>query len=81
MFAAMDQESIVADIEHRAFLADVSIATVCGKAGVNPTTFSRWKKSERNPNPTSATLRAIEKLYDALSHFESRSRRRGKRAA
>lgn len=77
----MDQESIVADIERRAFAAGVSIAALCRKAGVNPTTFSRWKPSERNPNPTSATLRAIEKLYDELAYFESRARRRGRKAA
>lgn len=81
MHMSMDQEAIVADIEHRAFLAGVSIAAVCGEAGINPTTFSRWKKTDRNPVPISATLRSIRKIHDALSHFEARARRRRKKAA
>lgn len=62
----MNQEAIIADIEDRARASGVSIATVCKRAGVHPTTFSRWKKSQRNPEPISANLGSIEKLYAVL---------------
>jgi len=67
----MDQESVIADIELRAHCAGVSMNRVCQRAGVNPTTFSRWKKSERNPQPIGATLRSIGRLYDALVAIEA----------
>lgn len=78
----MDQESVIADIELRAHRAGVSMNRVCQRAGINPTTFSRWKKSVRNPEPIGATLRSIRKLHDALSALEAEaSRRRARRAA
>ncbi len=77
----MNQESIVADIEQRAWRIGVTIDALCRKADVAPSTFSRWKPSERNPQPTSATLHSIGKLYDALDQFEKTSRRRRKVAA
>lgn len=67
----MDQESIVTDIEQRAWRIGVSIDAVCRKAGVAPSTFSRWKPTEKNPEPISATLRSIGKMYDALALIES----------
>lgn len=81
----MDQESVIADIEHRAFIARVSMNRVCREAGLDPTTFSRWKKTDRNPEPVGATLRSIGKLYDALARMEreqaSRLRRSRKAVA
>lgn len=77
----MDQESIIEDIERRAFEARVSIRALCRHAGINPTTFSRWKKSERNPEPFAATTRSLGKLYTALGYFEALARRRARRAA
>ena len=77
----MDQESVIADIEHRAFCSGISISELCRQAGVNPTTFSRWKKSERNPEPIGAGLRSIGKLYNALSAVEKTKRRPRKVAA
>ncbi|MDE2595993.1 MAG: transposase [Sphingomonadales bacterium] len=80
----MDQESVIADIEHRAFIARVSMNRVCREAGLDPTTFSRWKKSDRNPEPIGATLRSIGKLYDALAKLErdaARARRARKAVA
>lgn len=76
----MNQDSIIADIEQRAWSVGVSINRLCLKAGVNPSTFSRWKRSERNPEPVSATLHSIAKLYDALNHFEARKPRRARKA-
>ena len=77
----MNQETVIADIEARAHRAGVPIKLLCGRAGVNPTTFSRWKKSERNPDPCGASLLSIGKLYDALDQVEKTSRRRRKVAA
>lgn len=77
----MDQDSIIADIEHRAFCAGISINRLCQRAGINPTTFSRWKKSERNPEPIGATLRSIRQLHDALAAIEASKPRRARKAA
>ena len=62
----MDQESVISDIETRARCAGVTIRELCIRAAVHPTTFSRWKKSERNPNPLGASLLSVGRLYDAL---------------
>lgn len=80
----MDQASIIADIEQRARRVGVPIGKLCARAGLNPTTFSRWKRTKRNPEPIGATLHSIGKLYTALSLFEAedaRSARRGKAVA
>lgn len=52
-----------------------SVEALCRKAGVAPSTFSRWKPSERNPQPIGAMLHSIGKLYDALDQVEKTSRR------
>lgn len=72
----MDQESIIADIEARAWSLGISINSLCKRAGVHPTTFSRWKKSERNPEPIGVTLKTVRKLYSALDAIEAQARRR-----
>lgn len=77
----MDQETIITDIERRARQAGVSMNAVCKRAGVNPTTFCRWKKSERNPEPMGATLVSIGKLYDALAQIERTAQRKRTRKA
>lgn len=80
--AAMNQESVIADIEAKARRAGISINRLCKKADLNPTTFSRWKRSERNPEPIGATLHSIGKLYAALDRLApKRARRAGKVAA
>lgn len=71
----MDQESVIADIEHRARQAAVTIRQVCIEAGVHPTTFSRWKKSERNPDPQGANLKLVGQLYEALDRLAHPRRR------
>ena len=72
----MDQEAVIADIERRAHMAAVSIRQVCIEAGVHPTTFSRWKKSERNPEPQGANLKLVGQLYEALDRLAAPPRRR-----
>lgn len=73
----MDQEAVIADIENRAREAAVSIRRVCIEAGVHPTTFSRWKKSERNPDPQGANLKLVGQLYDAIERLKKPVRQRG----
>lgn len=79
--AGMDQDSLIADIERRAWNAGLSMNALCRHAGVNPTTFSRWKKTERNPDPVGPTLRSIRKLHAALAEFERGQSRRSRKAA
>jgi len=77
----MDQEAVIADIENRAWEAGVSIRRVCALAGVHPTTFSRWKKSERNPDPIGANLKTIQQIYLALDTLRAETPRRRARKA
>lgn len=58
----MDQQSIIAGIEQRAKDAGLTMSEVCSRAGVHPTTFSRWKRSDKNPDPIGATLKSLAKL-------------------
>lgn len=67
----MDQQQIIAQLEARAKALGVSISQVCEDAGIHPTTFSRWKLSERNPNPIGATMRSLKKIDMALSAREA----------
>ena len=77
----MDQDTVIAEIEARAFRAGVSISRLCKLAGVNPTTFSRWKRSERNPEPIGATLRSIGRLHEALAALETAPARKRRKVA
>jgi hypothetical protein len=71
----MDQQDIIADIEGRAAKLKLTIGDLCREAGVHPTTFSRWKKSEKNPQPIGATIKTLSAITDVLDQLE------GKRAA
>lgn len=71
----MDQQTVIADIEQQAWQLGISISALCRRANVHPTTFSRWKRSPRNPDPLGATLHSIGKLYDALESFRRESTR------
>ena len=80
----MDQDAVIADIELRAREAGASIRQVCIEAGVHPTTFSRWKRSEKNPEPQGANLKLVGQLYqaiDRLSAARTRQRRQRRKAA
>lgn len=69
--AGMDQQHMIEDIEARAKAAGVSMRQVCESAGIHPTTFSRWKVSEKNPEPIGATLASLNKLDAALRKAEA----------
>jgi hypothetical protein len=68
----MDQQQIIAEIEGRAVKLGVPISGLCEKAGIHPTTFSRWKLSDKNPDPIGATLKSLRALTDALDELERR---------
>jgi len=63
----MDQQQIIADIEARADALGLPMYEVCQRAGIHPTTFSRWKRSEKNPAPIGATIASLHKLELALN--------------
>lgn len=77
----MDQQSVIADIEDRAHRAGVSIRSVCDRAGVHPTTFSRWKLTKHNPTPAGASLISVGKIYAALDELVAERRRPRKAVA
>lgn len=68
----MDQQDIIASIEERAAKLQLSIAEVCQQAKVHPTTFSRWKISEKNPQPIGATIKTLVAITDVLDELEAR---------
>lgn len=67
----MDQQQIIEAIEARAKSLGVPMNGVCRRAGIHPTTFSRWKLSEKNPKPIGATLASLGKLEAALNAAEA----------
>lgn len=67
----MDQQSIIASIEDRAKGLGLPMAEVCRRAGIHPTTFSRWKLSGENLDPTGATIKSLTKLEAALFAAET----------
>jgi transcriptional regulator with XRE-family HTH domain len=62
----MDQQAIIADLEARAKERGLTIQELCSRANVHPTTFSRWKKSDKNPDPIGATVKLLSRLSDEL---------------
>jgi transcriptional regulator with XRE-family HTH domain len=67
----MDQQDIIGTIEERAAKLQLSMSEVCQQAGVHPTTFSRWKKSEKNPQPIGATIKSLSAITDVLDRMEA----------
>lgn len=66
----MDQQNIIGEIEQRARALNISISDLCEAADIHPTTFSRWKLSERNPDPIGATLKSLTALTQELDRRE-----------
>jgi transcriptional regulator with XRE-family HTH domain len=67
----MDQQTIIAEIERRAAALHLSISEVCRRAKVHPTTFSRWKLSENNPDPIGATIKSLRAITGVLDQAEA----------
>jgi len=63
----MNQKDIILAWEQRAKAAGIPIRDVCQKAGISPSTFSRWKAEP----PTSITMRSAQKIDDALAVYEN----------
>lgn len=68
----MDQQEIIAEIESRAAKLGLTMSDLCQAAKVHPTTFSRWKKSEKNPEPVGATIKSLNALTTALDSLEGK---------
>lgn len=67
----MNQQKLIASLEDRARKAGIAMSEVCRRANVHPTTFSRWKVSERNPKPIGATYKSISAIDAALAEAEA----------
>lgn len=61
----MDEMTELHQIVTRAFAAGTSISNVCKRAGIAPSTVTRWKKRVTKPNATT-----LKKLSDALDEIE-----------
>lgn len=70
MVVFMDQQQIIAEFERRAKIAGISIGDVCRQAKVHPTTFSRWKLTDKNATPVGANLTSLSAIDAALAGFE-----------
>lgn len=67
----MEQQQVIAAYEARAAAIGITIAKLCERASVHPTTFSRWKLSERNPNPVGMTYTSMRAIETALDDLEA----------
>jgi alanine-synthesizing transaminase len=65
----MEQQTLIASLEDRARRAGLPIAEVCRRAGVHPTTFSRWKS--KGNGATVKSLAAIETVLNLAEEGES----------
>lgn len=72
----MDQQTTVREIERRAKAARIPIAQLCRRAGIHPTTFFKWRKGPKNPDPVGANFHSIEALYRELDKIEAEDRQR-----
>ncbi len=52
----MDQQTIIAEIEQRASDRGVAIVLACKRAGVNPSSFYRWRKGQPGALPKIAAV-------------------------
>lgn len=77
----MDQQKIIAALEGRARRLGLTMSEVCRLANVHPTTFSRWKKSEKNPDPIGATVRLLNAIDATLAEREAKKPRAARKAA
>lgn len=61
----MDKAAELAALDARIFAARLTAQDVCIKAGVAPSTISRWRK-----NPSQMTAPTLKRLEDALTEIE-----------
>ncbi|MFW5969619.1 MAG: helix-turn-helix domain-containing protein [Halofilum sp. (in: g-proteobacteria)] len=64
----------IREIERRAEAAGVPMAQVLLVAGINRSTWWRWGRwAQGDPRGQCPRLDALERVYDALNHHESRA--------
>ena len=68
--AFMNQQEIIASLEARARNVRLPMAEACKRAGIHPTTFSRWKLSDKNSTPKGATITSVERLDQVIAQAE-----------
>ncbi len=66
----MDQQQIISALEDRAKRIGLPMAEVCKRAGIHPTTFSRWKLSDRNPEPKGAAIPTVARIEAVITDAE-----------
>jgi len=66
----MDQQTIIADLEARAKAIGLPMSEVCRRANIHPTTFSRWKLSDKNDDPIGATIKSLSAIDEVLKAAE-----------
>lgn len=76
----MDQQQIISALEDRAKRVGLSMSEACKRAGIHPTTFSRWKLSERNPQPKGAAIPTVSKLETVIADHEAAAEARSEAA-
>lgn len=77
----LDQQTVIAEIERRTQNINLTVAEICARAGIHPTTFSRWKKTDRTPNPGGANYDSFVKIFAAIETEETRLAGIGKAAS
>lgn len=70
----MDQQTIIAELEARAKALNLPMSEVCKRANVHPTTFSRWKLSDKNSDPIGATIKSLAAIDEVLREAEAPAR-------
>ena len=65
----MDKQAAIAAIEQRAFAARIPIYRLCGKAGIAPSTVTRWKTGSVKPSVTKLGL--LEAALDLIEKEKS----------
>ncbi len=58
-------KQIISEIENRAAKLNISIAELCSRASVAPSTFSRWRKNKASP-----LVKTIERMNLILDDLE-----------
>lgn len=76
----MDQQTIIAELEARARAVGLPMSEVCSRAGVHPTTFSRWKLSDKNSDPVGASLKSLSAIDEAIAAAETQAEQAAKAA-
>lgn len=66
----MDQQQFIADLEARAKAAGLTIRDACVRADLHPTTFSRWKLTDRNSKPVNANFASLSRLREVVEAAE-----------